>query len=119
LPFASAFLGLGATDDNEVAIFPSLLVLLLAALWVSRYASVDDRISNPEVVRVVDPFLHTTGLGADLVRRGSWLDSGCVGQRCGGRRLLAVNFSRLVLPMQLFAKSGGVDEGRDSGVVVI
>ena len=69
LPFASAFLGRGATDDNEVAIFPSLLVLLLAALWVSRYASVDDRISNPEVVRVVDPFLHTTGLGADLVRR--------------------------------------------------
>ena len=69
LPFASAFLGLAATDDNEAAILPSLFVLLLAALWVSRYASVDDRISNPEVVRVVDPFLHTTGLGADLVRR--------------------------------------------------
>ena len=85
MPFASAFLGLAATDDNEAAILPSLFVLLLAALWVFRYALVDDRVSNFEVVRVVDPFLHTTGLGADLVRRGSWLDSGCVGQRCGGR----------------------------------
>ena len=94
LPFASAFLGLAATDDNEAAILPSLFVLLLAALWVFRYALVDDRVSNFEVVRVVDPLLHTTGLGADLVRRGSWLDSGCVAQRCGGRRLLASEFQR-------------------------
>ena len=94
LPFASVFLGLAATDDNEAAILPSLFVLLLAALWVFRYASVDDRVSNFEVVRVVDPLLHATGLGADLVRRGSWLDSGCVSQRCGGRRLLASEFQR-------------------------
>lgn len=94
LPFASAFLGFAATDDNEAAILPSLFVLLLAALWVFRYALVDDRVSNFEVVRVVDPLLHTTGLGADLVRRGSWLDSGCVGQQCDSRRLLASEFQR-------------------------
>ena len=108
LPFASAFLGFAATDDNEAAILPSLFVILLASLWVFRYALVDDRVSNFEVVRVVDPLLHTTGLGADFVRRGSWLDSGCIGQRCGDRRVFAVNFSRLVVPTQLFAKSGGV-----------
>jgi hypothetical protein len=53
---------------------------------------VDDRVFNFEVVRVVDPLLHTTGLGADLVRRGSWLDSGCDGRQCGDRRLLASEF---------------------------
>ena len=57
LPFASAFLGFAATDDNEAAILPSLFVILLASLWVSRYALVDDRVSNFEVVRVVDPLL--------------------------------------------------------------
>ena len=80
---------------------------------------VDDRASNFEVVRVVDPFLHTTGLGADLVRRRSWLDSGCVGSDVTADVCLPVNFSGLVLPTQLFAKIGGVEEGRDSGVVVI